>query len=50
MNPPRTGIAGPLKGALSVAWHSQLHDSRAAMHDIAEASPMDEDRSSAWTL
>jgi hypothetical protein len=34
-SPPPTGFAGPLKGALSVAWQSQFHDSRAAGHDAA---------------
>jgi hypothetical protein len=27
MRPPRTGFAGPLKGALLVAWQSQSHGS-----------------------
>jgi hypothetical protein len=29
MRPPRTGFAGPLKGALPVAPQSRLHGSRA---------------------
>jgi len=28
MSPPRTGFAGPLKGAPLVAWQSQLHGGR----------------------
>jgi hypothetical protein len=27
MRPPPTGFAGPLKGALPVAWQSQIHGS-----------------------
>jgi|APCry4251928382_1046606.scaffolds.fasta_scaffold24496_2 hypothetical protein len=30
MRPPRTRFAGPLKGALPVAWQSQFHGSHLA--------------------
>ncbi len=34
MSPPRTGFAGPLKGALPVAWPSQFHGSRLGTPDV----------------